>query len=107
MTDRPPIGQWLAIALATAGACGSAQAVVNLPASAALPLASVSNPGFTVLTAQASTNVVVANNYIRALRQVQGRLTDAAGNPVSNVAVAGTGAAALIILMLLHLRKMP
>ncbi len=92
MTDRPPIGQWLAIALATAGACGSAHAVVNLPASAALPLASASNPGFTVVTAQASTNVVVANNYIRALRQVQGRLTDAAGNPVSNVAVAGTGA---------------
>src|SRR5688572_27700028 len=67
----------------------SASAAVTLPASAALPTNSVSNPGFVVRTAQASTNYVVANNFNRALRQINGLLTDASGVTITNIAVPG------------------
>jgi hypothetical protein len=80
----------LPLALATAGLTGSAHAAITLPVSAALPTNSVSNPGFFVRTAQASTNVVVANSFNRALRQIHGTLTDAANNLVTNVALPGT-----------------
>src|ERR1043166_7601256 len=67
----------------------SVNAAVTLPASAALPTNSVSNPGFVVRTAQASTNVVVANSFLRALRQVNGILTDANGVTITNAALPG------------------
>ncbi len=65
---------------------------VTLPTSAALPTNSVSNPGFTVRTAQASTNVVVANSFIRALRQINGILTDSGGATITNAATPGPNA---------------
>jgi len=67
---------------------GSA-APVLLPASAALPTNSVSNRGFVIRTAQASTNFVVANSLIRASRQINGLLTDGGGTTISNIAIPG------------------
>ena len=67
---------------------GSA-APVLLPASAALPTNSVSNPGFVIRTAQASTNFVVANSSLRASRQINGLLTDLGGTTISNIAIPG------------------
>jgi hypothetical protein len=64
-------------------------AAVTLPASAALPTNSVSNPGFTVRTAQATNTVVVANSFLRATRQINGLLTDTNGALVANIADAG------------------
>jgi len=52
-----------AIVLIAASLANEACAAITLPASAALPTNSVSNPGFVVRTAQASTNVVVANSF--------------------------------------------
>lgn len=80
----------LASALAAASFATTVRGAVALPPSAALPVNTTSNPGFAVLTAQASTNVVVANSLTRARRQIQGTLTDAANNPVPNVALPGT-----------------
>lgn len=40
-------------------------------------------------TAQASTNFVVANNFTRALRQINGVLTDSSGVTISNIAIPG------------------
>ena len=64
-------------------------ASVALPASAALPISSASDPGFIVRCAQAGSDVVVANSGIRALKQIDGTLTDADGNLVANVALPG------------------
>jgi len=75
--------------MAMAALTAPVNAAVTLPTSAALPTNSVSNPGFVVRTAQASTNVVVANSFLRALRQVDGILTDAGGITVSNAALPG------------------
>jgi hypothetical protein len=80
----------LPYALVAGGFVSNASAAVTLPASAALPTNSVSNPGFVVRTAQASTNYVVANSFTRALRQINGLLTDAGGAAVTNVAIPGT-----------------
>ena len=65
-------------------------ATVNLPASAAIPVNTASNPGFEVRVAQASTNVVVANSARRAQQQINGTLRDSANNVVANVAIPGT-----------------
>ena len=64
-------------------------AVINLPANAALPTNTVSNPGFIVRTVQASTNFMVANNMLRAIQQLDGTLTDASNNATTNVAEPG------------------
>lgn len=64
-------------------------ATVNLPPGTAIPVANVSNPGFVVRTAQASTNVVVGNSFSRAIRQLDGTLTDANNNLITNVALPG------------------
>ncbi len=80
----------LAIVLIAASLANEAYAAITLPASAALPTNSVSNPGFVVRTAQASTNVVVANSFIRASRQITGILADAGGNAITNIAIPGT-----------------
>lgn len=80
----------LAVGMMAAVFAGSANAAVFLPASAALPTNSVSNPGFVVRTAQASTNYAVANNFNRALRQINGLLTDSGGSTITNIAIPGT-----------------
>ena len=67
-------------------------AAVTLPASAALPTNSVSNPGFVVRTAQASITNEVANSYLRAARQINGLLTDTNGAAIPNIALPGTEA---------------
>jgi len=66
-----------------------ATAAVQLPADAALPANSASNPGFTVQVAQASTNFTVGNSVLRALKQINGTLTDNANNLITNVALSG------------------
>lgn len=65
-------------------------ATVTLPASAAIPVNTASNPGFEVRVAQASTNVVVANSARRAQQQINGTLRDSANNIVTNAAIPGT-----------------
>jgi hypothetical protein len=67
-------------------------ATINLPAGAALPTGSSTTRGFTVRTVQAPADATVANNAIRALKQVNGTLTDAAGVVLANEAVAGPDA---------------
>ena len=67
-------------------------AAVTLPASAALPTNSVSNPGFVVRTAQASITNEVANSYLRAARQINGLLTDTNDVAIPNIAIPGTEA---------------
>jgi len=61
----------------------------TLPASAALPLGSASDRGFMVRTVQAPVDAAVLNNSIRALKQINGTLKDADGNPVPNEAIPG------------------
>jgi hypothetical protein len=74
---------------ATLGLPSVFAATTALPASAALPLNSGSNPGFVVRTRQAPAEPALVNNSIRALRQLNGTLLDAEGAPVTNEAVAG------------------
>jgi hypothetical protein len=68
-----------------------AAATVPLPATAALPLGSSTTPGFTVRVVQAPADAVVANNAIRAAKQINGTLTDAAGSLIPNEALPGPG----------------
>ena len=63
------------------------QAATNsLPASAALPLGSSSTRGFAVRTLQGPAEPALANNILRALRQLNGTLTDTNGVAVPNQA---------------------
>ncbi len=62
---------------------------VTLPADAAGPLGSGSNPGFLVRTVQAPQTPALANSVIRAIKQLNGTLTDATGTPVANEAYPG------------------
>ena len=64
-------------------------AAINLPGSAALPVAGASAPGFVIGPVQASYNYTVENNLNRALKQLAGTLTDASGGLIPNVAWAG------------------
>jgi hypothetical protein len=61
----------------------------NVPPSAALPLNTALARGFIVRTAQGPAEPALANNSIRALKQINGTLTDAAGEPVANEAIPG------------------
>ncbi|MEW6158528.1 MAG: hypothetical protein AB1813_13930 [Verrucomicrobiota bacterium] len=65
---------------------------ISLDATAAAPLGSGNTPGFTVRTVQAPTeaNIPNVNSFTRAVRQLNGTLTDGNGALVPNVAVAGT-----------------
>jgi hypothetical protein len=72
--------------------CAAAEvysATIALPPSAALPLGSSTTRGFQVRTAQAAADAALVNNSIRAMKQINGTLTDSAGNLVPNEAVAG------------------
>ncbi|HOW65943.1 MAG TPA: hypothetical protein PK256_11685, partial [Verrucomicrobiota bacterium] len=64
-------------------------ATVTLPSDAAAPPGSASNPGFLVRSVQAPPDAIVANNILRAVKQLNGTLTDADGAPVPNEAIAG------------------
>ena len=61
----------------------------TLPASAALPTVSASQPGFIVRTAQAPDGSLIGNTFLRAVRQINGTLTDSEGAPVEDKAVPG------------------
>ena len=79
-----------ALTLLACAAFTTVNAATNsLPASAALPLGTGAARGFIVRTAQAPQDSTVANNLIRALKQINGTLTTAAGAAVPNEAVAG------------------
>jgi hypothetical protein len=62
---------------------------VLLPAEAALPVTTVGAAGFRVRTVQAPQNIAVGNNFVRALRQLDGTLTDDNGVLVDNIATPG------------------
>ena len=80
-----------ALTLLACAAFTTVDAATNaLPAAAALPLGSSTTRGFIVRTAQAPQDAVVANNLIRALKQIDRTLTDATGVDVPNEAIAGT-----------------
>ncbi len=64
-------------------------ATINLPPSAAGAAGSASEPGFTVRAVQAPEATEVANNFVRALQQLNGTLKDAAGVAVPDEATAG------------------
>ncbi len=70
----------------------SLQAATNtLPASAALPLGSSTTRGFIVSPAQGPATPPLANNSLRALRQINGTLTDDMGMLLTNQVVYSEG----------------
>jgi len=83
--------KYLTSCLSLAGALFHSTALgqVTLPVSAAYPPGSASAPGFVVRTAQAPDDAVVDNTFLRAIRQLNGTLTDAEGTPIPDVAEAG------------------
>ena len=79
--------------LAVLAALQSAQAGIttnNLPASAQLPASGSTERGFIVRVAQGPAEPALANNGVRALRQINGTLVDAAGVAVPNEALPGS-----------------
>jgi len=66
---------------------------VALPSSAAGPLGSATTPGFMYRVAQAPTDAVLPNSFVRAQQQLDGTLLDTNGTPFANEAVlTGQGA---------------
>jgi hypothetical protein len=59
----------------------------TLPAHIAVPPASVHTRGFIVRTVQAPEDAALPNSYVRAYRQLNGTLTNAAGQLVPNEAI--------------------
>ena len=85
-----PKNLWVFAALA---ALQSAQAGIttnNLPSSAQLPVAGSTERGFILRALQGPAEPALANNGVRALRQINGTLVDAAGVAVPNEAIPGT-----------------
>lgn len=80
-------------------------AAIPLPAEAALAPNTASDGGFAVRTVQASTNVVVGNALLRAIRQLNGTLTDTNGASISNVATAGPNAGGVYYLPTINFEK--
>ncbi len=79
--------------LAVLAALQSAQAGIttnNLPASAQLPASGSNERGFIVRTVQGPAEPALSNNGVRALRQLNGTLVDAAGAAVPNEALPGS-----------------
>jgi hypothetical protein len=74
--------------LASAGIAHAA--AVALPASAALPLGTSTTRGFTVRSVQGPATPLLANSSIRAVKQLDGTLTDSAGAVVPNEAISGS-----------------
>ena len=63
----------------------------SLPSNAAAPPGSANTPGFLVRTVQAPTDVQIpnVNSFPRAIRQLNGTLTDTGGVLVANIATPG------------------
>jgi hypothetical protein len=80
--------------LLLASIAASQAASVTLPADSVVPANSVADRGFTVRTVQAPQATVVANNLVRATRQLNGTLTDETGALVPNEAMPGPNAGA-------------
>ena len=91
-TSHPFVITGLVAASVLLGVLPGTAATINLPASAALPPGSATTRGLTVRTVQAPFEAPVANNAIRALKQINGTLTDAAGVAIPNEAAAGPDA---------------
>src|SRR5688500_1758488 len=77
------------LAMATSAAYAAS---VTLPADSAVPASSVSQRGFTVRTVQGPDTPPLANNAVRAIRQLNGTLVDETGAPVPNQAIPGPNA---------------
>ncbi len=72
--------------------CGSGTPVVaqvTLPVEAASPPGSASQPGLWARVVQAPEETPLDNNFLRALRQLNGTLVSAEGGTVENIAAAG------------------
>jgi hypothetical protein len=67
----------------------SAWGQIPLPPTAAYPPGSGSNPGYTVRTVQAPEEAVIDNTFLRAVRQLNGTLTDAEGAILPDVSEPG------------------
>jgi hypothetical protein len=65
---------------------------IDLPANVAVPPGSVTDRGFTVRTVQAPQLPALANNSVRAIKQLNGTLTDETGALVPNEATPGPNA---------------
>jgi hypothetical protein len=79
-------------ALAASLTSMGADLTTTLPEQLAAPLGSSTSRGFLVRTVQAPDEATVANNSVRALRQLNGTLVDEAGAPIPNQAVPGPNA---------------
>jgi len=66
-----------------------ASAATTLPAAAAGPAGSGTVPGFLLRVAQAPADAAIGAGFTRALRQINGTLTDDGGNAVTNEALPG------------------
>ncbi|MEI6342003.1 MAG: hypothetical protein WCR07_08600 [Verrucomicrobiota bacterium] len=79
----------------SSGVWGVHAGTTTLPASLALDPSTSTDRGFAVRVVQAPPDTQIGNSYLRAIRQLNGTLVDASGNPVSNDAVAGPEAGGL------------
>ena len=62
---------------------------VTLPVSALLPTGSGANTGFVVKAVQAPPEAVIDNTFLRAIRQINGTLTDAEGTVIEDISEPG------------------
>ena len=67
----------------------SAWGQIPLPPTAVYPPGSGSNPGYTVRTVQAPEDAVIDNTFLRAVRQLNGTLSDAEGAILPDVSEPG------------------
>ena len=81
---------WSLAALAALQSAQAGTTTNNLPASAQLPVAGSTERGFIVRVAQGPAEPALANNGVRALKQINGTLVDASGAVVPNEATAGS-----------------
>ncbi|MBT5619217.1 MAG: hypothetical protein HOJ65_00485 [Verrucomicrobia bacterium] len=77
----------------------------KLPTDIALPVGAGSKPGFLVRSAQATAEAAIRHDYSRAIRQLEGILTDADGNAVDNVAYPPEGDGGFDLVELVDFQK--
>src|ERR1041385_1542358 len=75
-----------------ATATGAHAAAVALPASATLPLGTSTTRGMLVRDVQGPATPLLANSLVRAVKQLNGTLTDASGVAVPDEAYPGSNA---------------
>ena len=88
-----------------ATATGAHAAAVALPASATLPLGTSTTRGMLVRDVQGPATPLLANSLVRATKQLNGTLTDAAGVAVPNEAIAGPNPDGSYPVDLVHFEK--